>query len=199
MCLKTHQQGRETLIAVCDSDILGEKFKEGHLCIEVSQDFFGDDLATCSEVETALKGATMANFVGCKTVEHAISTGLCGKRERPLHRWDSICPDGANVMQASCPKCGMPVEEGLCRQCTLDSTKLITIPDMVEVVICSVCGSRQTKGKWHLPESRPIEELASSAAVDALCFHKEFDRTRDRDQPPKGRSYQISGRNGDHW
>ena len=78
-------------------------------------------------------------------------------------------------MQASCPKCGLPVEEGLCRQCTLDSTKLITTPDMVEVVICSVCGSRQTKGKWHLPESRPLEELASSAAVDALCFHKEFD------------------------
>ena len=79
-------------------------------------------------------------------------------------------------MQASCPKCGMPVEEGLCRQCTLDSTKLVTYPDQVEVVICSVCGSRQTKGKWMLPENRPLEELASSAAVDALCFHREFAR-----------------------
>jgi nonsense-mediated mRNA decay protein 3 len=77
-------------------------------------------------------------------------------------------------MQVVCPKCGMPAEEGLCRQCTRDSTKLITCPDMVEVVICSVCSSRQIKGKWQLPEDRPLEELASSAAVDALWFHKEF-------------------------
>ncbi|HEX7445522.1 MAG TPA: DUF424 family protein [Methanothrix sp.] len=83
MCLKVHQQGRETLIAVCDSDILGEKFKEGHLCIEVCPDFFGDELATGSEVEAALSGATMANFVGCKAVEHAISLGYV-ERENVL-------------------------------------------------------------------------------------------------------------------
>ena len=83
MCLKVHQQGRETLIAVCDSDILGEKFKEGHLCIEVSPDFFGDEKATGSEVEAALRGATMANFVGCKAVEHAIRLGYV-ERENVL-------------------------------------------------------------------------------------------------------------------
>jgi uncharacterized protein len=75
MCLKTHKQGIETLIAVCDCDILGKKFTEGHLHIEVSHDFFGDELASCSEIESALASATMANFVGCKAVEHAISLG----------------------------------------------------------------------------------------------------------------------------
>jgi hypothetical protein len=79
MCLRVHQQGRETLIAVCDSDILGEKFKEGHLHIDVSSDFFGDEPATGSEVEAALRRATMANFVGCKTVEHAIRLGYVEK------------------------------------------------------------------------------------------------------------------------
>jgi uncharacterized protein len=83
MCLKTYQQGRETLIAVCDSDILGEKFKEGHLCIEVSPDFFGEEKATGLEVEMALEGATMANFVGCKAVEHAIRLGYV-ERENVL-------------------------------------------------------------------------------------------------------------------
>jgi uncharacterized protein len=79
MYLKSYQQGRETLIAVCDSDILGKRFAEGHLKIEVSPDFFGDEKASCSEVEAALAGATMANFVGCKTVEHAISLGYVEK------------------------------------------------------------------------------------------------------------------------
>ena len=75
MYLKSYQQGKETLIAVCDCDILGKKFAEGHLKIDVSPDFFGEDKASCSEVEAALASATMANFVGCKTVEHAISLG----------------------------------------------------------------------------------------------------------------------------
>jgi hypothetical protein len=79
MCLKIHEQGKETLIAVCDCDILGKKFAEGHLHIEVSHDFFGDELASCSEIESALASATMANFVGCKAVEHAISLGYVEK------------------------------------------------------------------------------------------------------------------------
>jgi uncharacterized protein len=83
MCLKIHEQGRETLIAVCDCDILGKKFTEGHLRMEVSNDFFGEELASCSEIESALSRATMANFVGCKAVEHAISLGYV-ERENVL-------------------------------------------------------------------------------------------------------------------
>ena len=79
MCLKTYRQGRDTLIAVCDSNILGRKFKEGHLCIEVNQDFFGEEKANLSELKTALENATMANFVGCKAVEHAIRLGYVEK------------------------------------------------------------------------------------------------------------------------
>jgi hypothetical protein len=75
MYLKSYQQGAETLIAVCDCDILGKKFVEGHLQIDVSFDFFGGEKSSCAEVEAALASATMANFVGCKTVEHAISLG----------------------------------------------------------------------------------------------------------------------------
>jgi nonsense-mediated mRNA decay protein 3 len=80
------------------------------------------------------------------------------------------------VINAICPKCGLPAEEGLCPQCVLDSTELFSYPDHVEVVICSVCGSRQIKGKWQLPDNRSVEELASQAAVGALMFHKELDQ-----------------------
>ena len=75
MYLKSHQHGAHTLIAVCDCDILGKTFAEGHLKIDVSPDFFGGEKASCSEGEAALAAATMANFVGSKTVEHAISLG----------------------------------------------------------------------------------------------------------------------------
>jgi hypothetical protein len=75
MYLKIHQHEAETLIAVCDCDILGKKFTDGRLKIEVTADFFSGEKASCSEVEAALKAATMANFVGSKAVEHAISLG----------------------------------------------------------------------------------------------------------------------------
>ena len=85
-------------------------------------------------------------------------------------------PDGANVIQSVCPKCGLPAEQGLCPQCILESTELLICPDLAEVTICSVCGSRQIKGKWQIPDSRSVEELASQTAVDSLWFHKEFER-----------------------
>ncbi|VVB69138.1 Uncharacterised protein [uncultured archaeon] len=83
MYLKTYRHGAEVLIAVCDIDILGKKFAEGHLQIEVSSDFFGRELASESQVESALYGATMANLVGCRAVEHAIRLGLV-ERENVL-------------------------------------------------------------------------------------------------------------------
>lgn len=75
ICLKTYRHGAETLIAVCDRDILGREFREGNLHIEVCSDFYGDEKASLSEVEDALRGATMANLVGCKVVKHAILLG----------------------------------------------------------------------------------------------------------------------------
>ena len=75
MYLKAYEQGRERLIAVCDCDILGRTFSEGQLRIDVSPDFFGSEKASCAEIEAALASATMANFVGHKTVQYAISLG----------------------------------------------------------------------------------------------------------------------------
>lgn len=77
-------------------------------------------------------------------------------------------------MQSICPKCGQPTEQGLCRQCTEDAIELYRCPDQVEVILCSICGARQIKGKWQLPDDRSIEELASQASANSLWFHKEF-------------------------
>lgn len=77
--LKIYRQGAEVLIAVCDCDILGKRFAEGDLRLEVSSDFFGSERASASEFEAALARATMANFVGCRSVEHAIRLGYVEK------------------------------------------------------------------------------------------------------------------------
>ncbi len=77
-------------------------------------------------------------------------------------------------MQSICPRCGNPSPEGLCPICTRDTTRLFSCPDQVEVVICSVCGSLQIKGKWLLPEDVNVEEMAASAAADAVWLHEDL-------------------------
>lgn len=80
---------------------------------------------------------------------------------------------GANVMQSLCPKCGQPSVEGLCKNCLIESEKMLSCPDLLEVTICSICGSRQVKGRWQISE-KGIEEMAAEAACDSLCIHKDL-------------------------
>ncbi len=73
MCLKTYTIGGEVLVAVCDRDLLGQRFTENELQLEVSASFFGDELASAAMLEKALEEATMANFVGERSVAWAIA------------------------------------------------------------------------------------------------------------------------------
>ena len=77
-------------------------------------------------------------------------------------------------MQAICPRCGQPTEDGLCPQCLQETTELVSCPNQVDVVICSACGSQQINGKWQLPGTLPLQDLAAQAAADAIWIHKEM-------------------------
>ncbi len=79
MYLKTYRSGKEILIAVCDCDILGKRFEEGPLHVDVCADFFGNEKATLEEVERSLSKATIANFVGKQAVDFAIKLGYVDK------------------------------------------------------------------------------------------------------------------------
>ena len=75
MYLKTYKSGKEVLIAVCDCEILGKRFEEGPLHIDVCADFFGNVKAAPEEIERSLSSATIANFVGRNAVDFAIELG----------------------------------------------------------------------------------------------------------------------------
>ncbi len=79
MYLKTYKSGAEVLIAVCDCGLLGKRFEEGNLHVDVCSDFFGTEKASYPEVEKALARATIANFVGSCAVDYAIKLGYVDK------------------------------------------------------------------------------------------------------------------------
>ncbi len=74
--LKRHPSGPELLVAACDASLLGKRFMEGGLTLEVSESFFGGEMVSPELLVECLELATIANLVGEETVGAAIEAGL---------------------------------------------------------------------------------------------------------------------------
>ena len=64
------------LVAVCDSDVLGETFEGGAVSLTVTEDFYGGDEVDEESVVDSLARAAVANIVGTRAVEVAIEAGF---------------------------------------------------------------------------------------------------------------------------
>lgn len=72
----------EVLVIVCDSELLGKKFKQGKLRLDVKESFYRGTEANVKECIAALRKATIANLVG-SIVGHAVKAGII-ERENVL-------------------------------------------------------------------------------------------------------------------
>ncbi|MGQ9582100.1 MAG: DUF424 domain-containing protein [Thermoplasmatota archaeon] len=73
--LRRHLSGSELLVAACDASLLGRKFREGELKLEVSESFFGGERVSAELLVECLELATVANLVGEEAVGAAIEAG----------------------------------------------------------------------------------------------------------------------------
>ncbi len=76
MYIKVYRQGTETIVAACDSDIVGKTFRSKDLKIQVSEGFYKGDTGDEDLLVSRLEMATIANLVGKKTLEVAIKHGF---------------------------------------------------------------------------------------------------------------------------
>lgn len=74
--MKNHVQGRESVVAACDEELVGKSFKEGKLRLEVHSDFYDGMRADAQVLQSYLQRCTVANFVGERVVSLAISWGF---------------------------------------------------------------------------------------------------------------------------
>ncbi len=72
--MKVYHQGKETLVAAADEELLGKTFREGKFKIEVGKFYAGNRVAE-EELLEQLKLATIGNFVGHETIEAAKKGG----------------------------------------------------------------------------------------------------------------------------
>jgi len=74
--LKTYVKDKQTLVTVCDSDLIGKTLREGKLKLDVSSKFYEGQLATAEEAIEALSKADTGNLVGKNSVKAAVANNL---------------------------------------------------------------------------------------------------------------------------
>ncbi len=70
--INTIRHGKDTLVAVCDADILGQTLEGASCSFIVSERFYGGNLSTISEALQAMNKATIVNMIGKNIVTAAI-------------------------------------------------------------------------------------------------------------------------------
>ena len=74
--LRVYKDPKYTLVAACDSDLLGETFREGKLKLEVRSDFYGGVRTSVVDALAAIDTADIANLVGETIVQAAVRRSL---------------------------------------------------------------------------------------------------------------------------
>ena len=64
------------LVSVCDDGLIGQKFVDGDISIEVTESFYQGETLSEEEAVDALNRAAVANIVGNQSVEVAIEAGV---------------------------------------------------------------------------------------------------------------------------
>lgn len=78
--IKVHRIENEILLAACDVELLGKKFSQDELEIEVKKDFYGGEIRDIEELKREIEKATIVNLLGNKVVDFAIKNNFIDKK-----------------------------------------------------------------------------------------------------------------------
>lgn len=73
--LNVKKVGDQTVLAVCDCDLLGKTLKEGKIKFTIKNEFYNGRKATVDEAVGLIGCSTIVNLVGKHCVEKAIKQG----------------------------------------------------------------------------------------------------------------------------
>ncbi len=61
------------MVNICDEELVGRKITEGNLEINITKDYFGQEIVKENEVAELLRTCAIANLVGKRTVDKAVT------------------------------------------------------------------------------------------------------------------------------
>jgi uncharacterized protein len=74
--VKNYQQGVQRLLAACDAELVGTRHSEGKFRLDVAAGFYDGLRVEEETLHAYLRGCTVANLVGRRTVDAAVRIGL---------------------------------------------------------------------------------------------------------------------------
>ena len=74
--IKIHESAGKHIVAAADKELIGKKFKEGEICLDVSERFYNGEEKTEDEIIKIFKDSTNINIVGEKSVALGIKAGI---------------------------------------------------------------------------------------------------------------------------
>lgn len=76
---KIHRSAGKTLLAACDEEILGKRFEDGNLVLDIKEGFYRGEKAG-NEVVELFQKADIINIAGNKIISLAIKGGWVSKK-----------------------------------------------------------------------------------------------------------------------
>lgn len=76
MIVKIHKRDGKTVVAVCDSSLLGKRFEEKDMQLDLSSDFYAGDEMDETEAGDLIRNADHINLVGKESVNLGIKEGV---------------------------------------------------------------------------------------------------------------------------
>ncbi len=67
---------KNTMLNICDAELLGKKIIQDELNMHISQSYYGEKLVEKEEAKSLLKNSSIINMVGKETVSLSIELGI---------------------------------------------------------------------------------------------------------------------------
>ena len=74
--VKTANYQNQSMLNICDAELLGKKIIEGDLTMHISENYYGERFVEKDEAESLLKNSSIINMAGKETVSLALKLGI---------------------------------------------------------------------------------------------------------------------------
>ena len=77
--VKISDYQKNTMLNICDSELIGKDIVDGKLKIHISENYYGKQIVEKDEAISMMKSASILNLVGRETISLAIDLGIGSK------------------------------------------------------------------------------------------------------------------------
>ena len=74
--VRVSQYQKQTMLNICDADLLGKKIIQDELTMHISEAYYGERIVEVDEAKTLLKNSSIINMVGKDTISVAVDLGI---------------------------------------------------------------------------------------------------------------------------